>query len=573
MIGAGEIALKSAWGAGFRDSRPPSERPLHRESTESQRTIDDGVIRLAVSEARTRREIGRLAARFLAVSGHNRLGFSRIGDYCTERLGISGRELQSFAFVASKLEERPSLARAFACGEISWSQTRLLCAIAAADSEVDWLNRARGLTVRDLAREIRGFTCGLARGDISATLDDECDLTEGEARVRFSIPCPARLAFLWRRGIELARRMLGSHASPWQAAEAIVAENCSAVPIEADAPDSVPEEISNARPGRPRSVEPRDTETALAAIESLDAFGLDREMRAGVAALHSIDVELGAQLWRLVDLRIYRSLGFSSFDAYARERVGISPAKARALVMVERKVRDTPELARAYRSGALSWARTLAILPVAEGTFASAWIARAQEVMVRRLHDQVEWALDMRDACERPATPPEVGTALERPDLQTCARPEREVADHRVTFFGPASVVALFRAGVAARTERGEPQWRGFERLLRHAIAEWEALPRHHDPIFARDGWRCCVPGCTARRSLEDHHIVFRSRGGGNEQWNRLAACNWHHHQGIHGYVVRASGRAPDDVTWELGLRSGQAPLMRLHGERYLPVL
>jgi len=142
-----------------------------------------------------------------------------------------------------------------------------------------------------------------------------------------------------------------------------------------------------------------------------------------------------------------------------------------------------------------------------------------------------------------------------------------------VTFFGPASVVGLFRAGVNALTAPGEPQWKGFERLLLHAIAEWEAQPRHRDPIFARDGWRCCVPGCTARRSLEDHHIVFRSQGGSNEQWNRLAACNWHHHQGVHGYVIRASGRAPFDVTWELGLRPGREPLMRLHGERYLSVL
>jgi hypothetical protein len=78
------------------------------------------------------------------------------------------------------------------------------------------------------------------------------------------------------------------------------------------------------------------------------------------------------------------------------------------------------------------------------------------------------------------------------------------------------------------------------------------------------------VPGCTSRRSLEDHHIVFRSRGGGNEQWNRVAACAWHHHHAIHAYVIRASGRAPDDVTWELGLRPGRAPLLRLYGERYL---
>ncbi len=153
------------------------------------------------------------------------------------------------------------------------------------------------------------------------------------------------------------------------------------------------------------------------------------------------------------------------------------------------------------------------------------------------------------------------------------ANADTEVASRRVTFFGPASVVALFRAGVRSFTDRGEPPWKGLERLLLHAITEWESQPRHRDPIFFREGWRCGVPGCTSRRSLEDHHIEFRSRGGGNEQWNRVAACTWHHHQSIHRYVVRASGRAPDDVVWELGLRPGRAPLLRLHGERYLPAL
>jgi hypothetical protein len=47
-------------------------------------------------------------------------------------------------------------------------------------------------------------------------------------------------------------------------------------------------------------------------------------------------------------------------------------------------------------------------------------------------------------------------------------------------------VVALFRAGVRGFTQKGEPPWRGFERLLLHAIAEWEAQPRHRDPIFFR---------------------------------------------------------------------------------------
>jgi hypothetical protein len=193
--------------------------------------------------------------------------------------------------------------------------------------------------------------------------------------------------------------------------------------------------------------------------------------------------------------------------------------------------------------------------------------------MVRHLQDEVEWALDMHDAYGRPTAPPERDAELPRPDLQTCARREDEIADGRVTFYGPASVVALFEAGVAALTSPRERRWQGLERLLLHAIAEWEAQPRHRDPIFARDGWRCTVPGCSGRHSLHDHHIEYRSRGGGNERWNRTAVCAAHHLHAVHVNVVGASGRAPYDVVWELGLRPGKAPLLRLHGERYLSVL
>jgi len=44
----------------------------------------------------------------------------------------------------------------------------------------------------------------------------------------------------------------------------------------------------------------------------------------------------------------------------------------------------------------------------------------------------------------------------------------------------------------------------------------------------------------------------------------------WHHLRGIHQGRVRAWGTAPDDVTWELGVRPARAPLLRLRGDEYL---
>ena len=151
-----------------------------------------------------------------------------------------------------------------------------------------------------------------------------------------------------------------------------------------------------------------------------------------------------------------------------------------------------------------------------------------------------------------------------------CARPGARGIDAEITFRGPASVVALLREAVLAFAEPGDLPWRACERLLDHVYGQWSNQPRHRDPIFARDGWRCAVPACSARRGLHDHHVVFRSHGGGNAQPNRVTVCAPHHHRSIHRYEIRAWGRAPDAVRWELGVRRDGPPLLRLIGERYI---
>ena len=264
-------------------------------------------------------------------------------------------------------------------------------------------------------------------------------------------------------------------------------------------------------------------------------------------------------------------LGFPSAAAYARERLGLSPRKASALVALERKTWDAPALATAYREGTLSWLRALAIMPVVTEETAPAWIARAQAVTVRRLVDEVEWVVERRAAGISPRSdgPPPPRTPLIPPALQMRARDGSPAVDEKIVFFAPASLAVLLRGAIAAFTERAEPAWRGFERLIDHVHTEWERQPRHRDPIFARDGWRCAVPACTSRRNLHDHHLLFRSRGGGNARDNRITVCAWHHLRGIHQGRVRAWGTAPDDITWEIGVRSRREPLLRLRGDEY----
>jgi len=80
------------------------------------------------------------------------------------------------------------------------------------------------------------------------------------------------------------------------------------------------------------------------------------------------------------------------------------------------------------------------------------------------------------------------------------------------------------------------------------------------------------VPACSSRRNLHVHHFVFRSAGGGDEATNLGAVCAGHHLRCLHLGTVRARGRAPEAIEWELGVEYGKAPLARLRGDVYADV-
>jgi hypothetical protein len=232
-------------------------------------------------------------------------------------------------------------------------------------------------------------------------------------------------------------------------------------------------------------------------------------------------------------------------------------------------------------------------------------------VTVRRLADEVDWVLASRDVLgpSVPLTPPQIDSPLPSPiavtpqecrdssphvrlqirahedpatmvsiderQIPLTARPRDtiplEIVDAEIRFTGPASVVALLRDVLDAFAEPDQPRWAALERLLRHVITHWESTPRHPDPVFARDGWRCTVPACSSRRNLHDHHIRFRSRGGDNQRNNRTTVCAAHHLHGLHAGTVRASGTAPHAIEWQLGVRPGGPPFLTYVGDRLCP--
>jgi hypothetical protein len=143
------------------------------------------------------------------------------------------------------------------------------------------------------------------------------------------------------------------------------------------------------------------------------------------------------------------------------------------------------------------------------------------------------------------------------------------LADETTRFFfsAPVEVARLLRAVVCSVRRRLEcSEGAAWGWLFDHALESWGANDprvRREHRVFARDDWRCTVPGCTSYRNLHDHHVVFRSVGGGDELANRTTLCAGHHLRGVHAGRVRVIGSAPKGLRFELGLRQGQQPLLR----------
>jgi hypothetical protein len=586
------------------DDRWARERQSERARLAT--SLDRELIAACRMEATLRRQLGEAAAALLAGRGHQRLGFVRASDYARERLGVSARTLQSAAWLATRLDTLALVGTAFDRSEITWTQARIICGVATNDDQSIWLERARHCTTRALETLARST---MRSGNAAPDPDADDGLTDGEPTVRFRLTCPSRIRALWRYAVRLAARVAGETLAPWRAAEAIAAEAFSGRPADSRFEDRAL--IGAMRLARralrkggdkpstdvaDHSVSPTiasGDEATIAAIHRArppdrasheDPFALDARLVDAIGALRKMEPQIGNLLRLLVDHHLYKALGFRSIDAYVRERLGISARKAWALLAVDRATRRAAPFARHYEDGRLSWVRALALLPVLQRENADAWIARAESVTVRRLADEVEFVLARRDALGFDATldpPPadaeltlgaglHIGAHAESPSNPSWGRKSSlaDVCDAEIRFKAPASVVALLRETLDVYARPDEPRCAALEHALRHVITHWESGPRHRDPVFTRDDWRCRVPGCTSRRNLHDHHIHFRSRGGDNDRSNRITICAAHHLHGIHGGTIRAEGRAPDDIRWELGIRGDRPALLSYVGDR-----
>src|SRR5687767_13425213 len=108
----------------------------------------EALSRLAKARAQAEFEEGRWLVCALHAATHVRLGFGSFAEYIERLFGYSPRTTQEKLRVAEELEELPETAAALETGTVNWSTVRELTRVATAETEKEWLEAAKGKTVR-----------------------------------------------------------------------------------------------------------------------------------------------------------------------------------------------------------------------------------------------------------------------------------------------------------------------------------------------------------------------------------------------------------------------------------------
>src|SRR4051812_29420406 len=513
--------------------------PLPRERDESTccdlaRVIDALLVRVA--RGRGALDVALGEALDVLATGNRvvRVGYSGIGDYAREKLGIAASTAQKMVRFARQLRQRPLLRAAVRAGEVTVRAAEAVLPKARGDDEAAWVDRARNETVRALKAAVKGTMPGCEDG--SPSDDDEKWL-----RTRAQIGSDERA--IVDKALDLGRKASCATAPKWELVMGLCEEYLGAhappagigddpLPAPREELDSMQEWLENESAQWAFLDRPEPIEAPLANAETeRDLRLLDAELRRLGDLRERWDEVFGhlAMLLRAVDG--WWRLGFASFEHYTAERLGMGVCAVAERAALERKLYEVPQLRQAMREKRLSYEKARLIARHAAEKEVDAWVERAGRIPCITLRRELQ----------------------ANEERQMCARGEFEVWAPRRA----AAVIAL--AFSAARKAAGRWISAGecLVRIAQHFIDNWEhalavrsTLQRR---VLERDGYVCTVPGCS-RAADHAHHIRFRSRGGSDDLSNMTSLCASHHLQGVHMGRIRVSGCAPDRLHWELGV-------------------
>jgi hypothetical protein len=130
------------------------------------REAHEELVRLATERAGLDFEEGRWLLRAHRSGAHRRLGYASFHEYTERLFGYGPRLTQEKLRVAEALEDLPEIARDLQAGAISFSLARELTRVATPSTEKEWLEAARGRTVREVEHLVSGHRPGSLPDDV-----------------------------------------------------------------------------------------------------------------------------------------------------------------------------------------------------------------------------------------------------------------------------------------------------------------------------------------------------------------------------------------------------------------------
>src|SRR6187399_3389338 len=138
---------------------------LKREGVSWQQAHDE-LVRLATERAGLDFEEGLALLRAHRAGTHVEMGLGSFNEYVERLFGYGPRLTQEKVRVAEALEGLPETARELQSGAISFSHTRELTRVATLSTEKEWVQAARGRTVREVEQLVSGHRPGSLPDDI-----------------------------------------------------------------------------------------------------------------------------------------------------------------------------------------------------------------------------------------------------------------------------------------------------------------------------------------------------------------------------------------------------------------------
>jgi hypothetical protein len=303
-----------------------------------------------------------------------------------------------------------------------------------------------------------------------------------------------------------------------------------------------------------------------------------------------LDVEEAHWLVMAKRMRVHVQLGFATFLEYMERMLGYRRRVAFERLRVAEKLEELPETRELLAAGAITYSAVRELTRVAEADTEHAWLDEVGGKTIREIEDRLSGvaAGDHPDDPRDPIIEKRRWSADVDADVYAAILEARRVIEeeHGGTLDDNAFVAALCeRALRTAPPAPSKPPYQIALTICKHcdratqdaggriidvapSVVERARCDAEHVGhvdaaaptrtttviplairrlVMRRDHHRCRVPGCSASKWLEVHHIIPREVGGTHDPSNLVLLCGAHH-RAHHDGNLTINGSAPEHL-------------------------